>query len=63
MAMPRPASDRMEMDFATMAGICTFHLKQASNSSKLDQQVRSINKTQMPKLMSTQANILVGKMY
>lgn len=43
MAMPRPASDRMEMDFATIAGICTFHLKQASNSSKLNQQVRSIN--------------------
>lgn len=26
--MPRPASDRMEMDLAIMAGICTFHLQQ-----------------------------------
>ena len=27
MAIPSPASDRMEMDFATMAGISTCHLQ------------------------------------
>jgi len=27
MAMPSPASDNMEIDFAIMAGISTFHLQ------------------------------------
>jgi hypothetical protein len=34
-AIPNPASDRMEMDFRTMAGISKFHLQ--DNASKSNQ--------------------------
>lgn len=33
MAMPSPASDSMEIDFAIMAGISTFHLQGATQHS------------------------------
>jgi hypothetical protein len=32
MAIPSPASDRMEMDFTTIAGISMFHLRQRDKS-------------------------------
>jgi hypothetical protein len=33
MAIPRPASDRIEMDFRTMAGISKFHLQDDTNKT------------------------------
>lgn len=36
MAMPSPASDNMEIDFAIMAGISTFHLHTRNNNTTLN---------------------------
>jgi hypothetical protein len=33
MAIPSPASDRIEMDFRTMAGISKFHLQDDTNKT------------------------------
>lgn len=44
MAMPSPASDSMEMDFAMMAGISICHL-QGNPTSQNDQIRKSISET------------------